>query len=410
MSGRRRAPTTPPWSASASAAAAMTAFACAVVVTTEFVVIGLLPALMRDLAITAAEAGRLVSGFALASAILGPPLTMAADRLAPHRVLAATLAVFAAGSLATALAPDYAVALTARLAQGAALPVLVSVGSVAVADLAGPGGEGRAVAAVYMGVATAMVIAIPGGVLVADVAGWPACFLALAALAAVGAGVLGTRFPRPGEPSRAASKAQRVAQALILGQSAVLAHLLLSALLFTAMFTAYSYLAAFLETTAGFDGTAIAAALMGFGASGLLGNWIAGRVAGSGPTAATAGVALALALAMAAASLTGGATALLLPLLVLWGAAHTAAFVLCQLRVMRAAPTAPAFAAALNISACNLGIAAGAVIGGWVTARHGIAAIGFAGAALAAGTLITAVAILWLDRCRTPRAEPAPPG
>jgi MFS transporter, DHA1 family, inner membrane transport protein len=159
------------------------------------------------------------------------------------------------------------------------------------------------------------------------------------------------------------------------------------------MFAAYTYLAALLEAIAGFDGRRIAGALMGFGIAGLLGNWMAGRVADRGATAATAGVAFVLMLAMAAVSLVGGRLILLLPLLAVWGAAHTAAFLLCQVRVMLVAPSAPAFASSLNISAGNVGIAAGAVAGGWIVDHYGIGAVGFGGAALAASVLAIAVAV-----------------
>lgn len=61
---------------------------------------------------------------------------------------------------------------------------------------------------------------------------------------------------------------------------------------------------------------------------------------------------------------------------------------------MLAAPAAPAFASSLNIAACNLGIAAGAVMGGWIVDHHGIGMIGFGGAVLAAFALVVALA-LW---------------
>lgn len=367
--------------------AAMLAFATAVVVTTEFGVVGLLPAMARDLGVSVVEAGRFVSWFALASALLGPPLTIAASRMDPGRAVAVGLAAFAIGNLAAALAPGYALLLAVRVVQGAILPALVSVGSAAIAERAGPGQEGRAVAWVYLGVAVALVLAVPGGVVVAEHGGWQRSFLCLALLAALAAAIVGAAFPRVASPP-----APIAVQARILRGPMLQAHLALSALLFAAMFAAYSYLAAFLETVAGFDGARIAAALMGFGIAGLVGNWIAGRVVDRGPTAATAGVAFVLMLALAAVSLAGGRLMLLLPLLAVWGAAHTAAFLLCQVRVMLSAPTAPAFASSLNIAACNLGIAAGAEAGGWIVEVHGIGAVGYGGAALAAPALAMALA------------------
>jgi MFS transporter, DHA1 family, inner membrane transport protein len=367
--------------------AAMLAFATAVVVTTEFIVVGLLPEMARDLEISVVEAGRFTSWFALASAILGPPLTIAVSRVEPGRVVGAALWAFALGNLAATLVPSYPVILSVRVVQGAALPALVSVGSVAIAKLAGQGREGQAVALVYLGVVVAIVVAVPAGVVLAEGGGWTSSFLCLAMLAAVAALLVGRAFPRQDMASASIS-----CQATILRRPMVQAQLLLSGALFTAMFAAYTYLAAILEMVAGFDAKRIAVALMGYGIAGVLGNWIAGRVVDRAPTAASAGVAALLMLTLAAVSLAGGRLLLLLPLLALWGAAHTAAFLLCQVRVMLAAPGAPAFASSLNIAACNAGIAAGAEAGGWIVDQHGIGAIGFGAAVLAAVALAIAVA------------------
>jgi MFS transporter, DHA1 family, inner membrane transport protein len=222
--------------------AAMVAFATAVVVTTEFIVVGLLPEMARDLEISVVEAGRFVSWFALASALLGPPLTIAASRIEPGRVVAAALWAFALGNLAATLAPSYPAILAVRVVQGAALPALVSVGSAAIAKLAGAGREGQAVALVYLGVVAAIVLAVPAGVVLAERGGWTSSFLCLALLAAIAAVLVGGAFPREGLAEPASPKTQ----ATILRQPLVQANLLLSGLLFTAMFAAYTYLAAFL--------------------------------------------------------------------------------------------------------------------------------------------------------------------
>jgi predicted MFS family arabinose efflux permease len=312
----------------------------------------------------------------------------------PRRVVAAGLWAFALGNFAAVLMPSYPLILAVRVVQGAILPALVSVGSVAIATLAGPGKEGRAVALVYLGVVVALVLAVPGGVVLAEHGGWQLSFLCLALLAVIAAAILGAAFPRLGT----SGPASIAAQARIMRRPMLQAHLGLSALLFAATFAAYSYLAAFLETIAGFDGGRIAAALMGFGIAGVLGNWVAACVVDRGPTTASAGVAFVLMLAMAAVSFAGGGLLPLVALLAVWGAAHTAAFLLCQVRVMLAAPVAPAFASSLNIAACNLGIAAGAEAGGWIVGQHGIGAIGYGGGALAGLALAVALAMARLGQ------------
>lgn len=137
-------------------------------------------------------------------------------------------------------------------------------------------------------------------------------------------------------------------------------HLLLSCILFAGMFAGYTYIAAMLSALANLDAATIGWAPMGIGFAGVFGNWLAGRVVDRDPLAATAWVAFALAFAMAAVAPAGQSLSGLLGLAVgLWGAAHMAAFVTSQVRVMRAGGEAAAFAISLNISVCNLGIGLG---------------------------------------------------
>jgi DHA1 family inner membrane transport protein len=328
-------------------------FAIFVVVTTEFVVVGLLPAMARDLNVSLAETGWFVTWFATAAALLGPPLTMLGSRYDPRHVIVATALVFAAGNLAVALAPQYSVVVAVRVLQGCALPVFASIAIVAAARLAGAGRAGWANSLVNIGVVAATVVGIPAGTMVADAAGWPASFAALALLGLISAALIAARFPRLGilKPRSLRTEAS------LLWRPAFLARLLLSGILFTAMFAGYTYIAAFvgelLGATTGHDGAILGGMLIGFGLAGVFGNWIAGRVVDRDPIAATGWVALVLALAMAATGLSGASPTLLILLVGIWGAAHTAAFVFCQVSAMAAGSDAPAFALSLNMSVCN---------------------------------------------------------
>jgi MFS transporter, DHA1 family, inner membrane transport protein len=367
----------------------LVAFATAVVVATEFIAIGLLPAMSRDLEISLGEAGHFVSVFALGSAVLGPLVTMPAVRWQPRVVMVVALVPFALGNLAAAVLPGYGVVLATRLLQGAALPVLVSIGSAAVADLAGPGREGRAVAVVYIGVIAGTVIAMPAGTVLADAIDWRISFLLLGCLSLAAAWGVYIAFPRMDEGPPAMMRDQ----ISILYQPIVWAQLLLSALLFTAMFTPYTYLAALLESVADLSATGLAGMLAWFGLAGIPGNMIAGRLSDSRPTQMTSGIALILVMAWLALAYAGNGLAILLPLLAIWGAAHAAAFLSSQIRVMQSAPSAPAFAAALNISAANIGIAAGATAGGAIIEQASVAATGLGGAALAVVAVVLASAL-----------------
>jgi DHA1 family inner membrane transport protein len=366
------------------------ATATTVVVATEFIIVGLLPVLMRDLAISAAEGAYLVAGFALSASLLGPPLTLAASPMSSRRVLIGTLLLFAAADLAAVLWPTFPMLLAVRIVQGAALPVFVGVGAATISRLSPPESRGRSLALANTGFVLGVVFALPAGVALAEGGQWAPSFIALALLALASGGLVATFLPRAGEVRHSGSEG---ASRLLL-EPRFTAHLFLSVAIFAAMFSAYTYLALWLAEIAGLISQQIALALAGFGIAGLIGNTAAAWIADRAPLRATVLAISALALAAVGISLTGQPF-VRIALFVVWGMGHTAAVALCQVRVTLAGRSAPAFAMAMNISAANLGIALGALVGGWVVEVWGVNAIGWgaAGLALVAITLAAAMAI-----------------
>jgi predicted MFS family arabinose efflux permease len=181
-------------------------------------------------------------------------------------------------------------------------------------------------------------------------------------------------------------------QAAILKDGKILAYLALSAVIFTAMFAGYTYLADFLGQVTGFNGTTVGWILMGFGGVGVLGNWAAGRIVDRGPLFATilATGLLTVTTAIAAPAAAEGRRDLL-TVLAAWGFAQGASFVINQVRVMKAAPAdAQAFAASLNVSVCNVGIGLGAIVGGRAVALFGIGRVDYLAAAIGLIALIIA--------------------
>lgn len=375
----------------------------AIVVAIEFVVVGLLPSMAHDLGIGLAGAGGLVSAFAFSAALLGPPLTLAAARVEPRRILTLVAATFGVGNLVAAAIPRYDLLWVVRIVEGAALPVFISVGAGAIAGLAGPRRQARAIARVNIGTIAGLVVAVPAGVALGAAADWRAVFAGLGLLALAGAAVLSLKFPVIAPPREFGIGRQ----AAILRSPVFIGHLVLSAAGFAAMFASYAYLAAILEIGAGYHGAQVALLLMGFSAIGLIGNDLGGRVAARWPIAGTVAALLIVCLAVGAISLLGAGSGLFLPLLAIWGAAHAAGFILCQIRVLDAGERAPAFAMSLNIAACNLGIAVGALAGGVLIETSGLSALGGGTAAftmLAAGA---AMIVIWLGRRDPVEAGPA---
>lgn len=362
-----------------SASIAILAVAAFAIVTTEFLIIGLLPALARDLGISVTTAGQFVTLFAVVVMVCGPFLTAALANVERKRLFIAILVLFAVSNALAAVASNVWVLAVARLLPALALPVFWGTASETAAQIAGPDKGGSAVSKVYFGISAAMLFGIPLGTLASDAIGWRGAFALLAVLSLVIAILMYVSMPtvRSSQPARMAD------QAKILKSGFFLANVALSILVFTAMFTGYTYLAEMLEKSAGIASAQVGWWLMGFGAVGLFGNWLGGLWVDKKPLITTALFCILLAVGMAAAMAFSGASIWFAIALGIWGIANTALYPVCQIRVMKAASQAQALAGTINVSAANGGIALGAVIGGLSISAWGPGNVGYVSAAIA---------------------------
>jgi len=378
----------------ANMAIAILALAGFVIVTTEFLIIGLLPSMARDLGISISDAGLLVTLFAFTVMLFGPPLTAMLSHLDRKKTFVAILIIFAASNALAAVSSNIWVLALARFIPALALPVFWGTASETAGMMAGPKQAGKAVARVYLGISAAMLFGIPLGTLFADAVGWRGAFWALTVLSLLMAVLLWVVMPTIAPTA----KVGLVKQAKILADPRFIINLLLSILLFTAMFTAYTYLADTLERIAMVPSAQVGWWLMGFGAVGLIGNNLGGRYVDSSPLGSTIVFALLLGVGMAASVPAAGSIPILGAVLVLWGVAHTALFPICQIRVMQTAPKAQALAGTLNVSAANAGIGLGSVIGGLTIEQLGLSAVGFVAAAIALLAIVTALIAIQMKR------------
>ena len=356
-----------------------------IIVTTEFLMVGLLPALSRDLNISIALAGQLVTLFAFTVMLFGPVLTAKLADVERKKLFTLILMVFAASNALAAVAPNIGVLALARFIPALALPVFWGTASETAGQLARPGQSGRAVGQVYLGITAALVLGVPLGTLAADSVGWRGSFWILAAVSLFIGVLMHLVMPKLPVSGRAHSDQTQTA---ILRQPRFLAHLLLSVLTFTALFTAYTYLADILERLGGIPASQVGWWLMGFGAIGMVGNPLGGSMVDRKPLAAMVLFLMLVGAGMLTAVLLAPYHLWLMVALLAWGIGYTALFVVCQVRVMQAGAQAQALAATMNISAANAGIGLGAILGGIGIDHHGLSSVGII------ATLITALAVI----------------
>lgn len=169
---------------------AVTAFAIGVA---EFIIVGILPSISSAFGISLASAGSLVGLYALALAIGTPLIVIGLGRFPRKAVLLGLIAVFLAGNLISALAPNYPLLLLGRVITALAHGSFFAIGATVAANLAREGQASKAIAVMFAGLTLAMVIGVPLGSYLGNTLGWRLPFYAVSLLALLA--LLATALP-----------------------------------------------------------------------------------------------------------------------------------------------------------------------------------------------------------------------
>ncbi|MFD0913883.1 MFS transporter [Methylophilus luteus] len=365
------------------------------ILTTEFLIVGLLPSIARDLNVSISTMGLLVTLFAFTVAAFGPFLTSFFSKYERKMLFVVILTMFGFANTLAAIAPNFGVMAFARVIPAVALPVYWALASESSVNLTGSKKAGNALSILTFGIVCATIFGIPIGALLSDAFGWRVAFGILAALAFSKAIMLQMYMPIMKITSK---KIPFLEQLSYLRDPLVLGHVVLSILIFTAMFTTYTYLADMLERLAGFDGSLVGWTLMAFGGIGLIGNWLGGKAVDWNPLWASLLFSILLCLGMLFVVPSFDVLWGMPITLGIWGIAQAAQFVVNHARLMKAVPQAPAFAASLNISGANLGIGVGAIIGGKVIDNFGIENLGFTGAFIIGCSILFTLGLIRIDK------------
>lgn len=373
---------------------------------TEFVILGLLPEVAADFAVSIPVAGYLVSVYALSVALGGIFVTAIAAGRNPKHALAWLMALFIAGNLISALASDYTTMLIGRIVAALCHGAFFGIGAVLAADLVPANRKAAAISIMFAGLTTANVLGVPFGTFLGQQFGWRSTFWAITGIGFIAlAGILALiKAPSQARPMNLRHELSAFTN------PQVWLSILVTVFGFGAMFGTFTYIAPMLTDVAGFDSSSVPWMLVLFGCGLFVGNIAGGRAADrnlnktllillAGLTAIlfTFGTALHVQWAAAVA-------------LFLLGSIGFAAVPGMQSRVLQFATQAPTFASGVNISAFNLGNALGAHLGGIaITAGLGFASPAWVGGCLAAVALLILTASVRRERAGDPGAQRVEP-
>ncbi|QES53144.1 MFS transporter [Streptomyces venezuelae] len=376
-----------PWRGWAAVCAVSLGIFC--LITSELLPVGLLTPVGAALGVSDGTAGLMVTAPGLVAGFCAPLVTVGAGRLDRRLVLCVLIALTAAANLAAALAPDFAVVLAARVFVGVSVGGFWAIAGGLAVRLVPEHQVGRATALVFGGVPTASVLGVPAGTLLGELGGWRTAFAAVGVLGLVTLTALLVLLP-PLPATRHITFPEL--PALLRENRAVRAGVVVTFLVVTGQFAAYTFVRPILQEVSGVDPEYISTLLLGYGVAGVAGNFLAGT-RDAYRTLLVVSSSLGVVLALIAV-LPGPAAGTVL--LLAWGLAYGGVSVSVQGWMIKAAPEAPEAASSLMVAMFNFAIAAGALCGGLAVDGFSAPAAPLGGAAL----MLTAAATVWVTAVR----------
>jgi len=354
------------------------------IITTEMGIVGVLPQVTNKFHISAAQAGWLVSVFALVVALSGPFVTLLASGMNRKLILSSAVFLFTVSNLVYAFTTKFELMLVFRILPAILHPVFFSIALVTAAQLVPPEKSGKAVTKVFAGITVGFAFGVPLTSFLAEHISLEAAFLFGAIVSAIaGFGIL------LGLPSMPVNQKMTYGKQLsILRKPRLWLHIVTITCIFASMFSVYSYYAEYLGQVTRMNGTWISLMLMVFGIVMIAGNFLFGEWL---QKSLKRTVFLFPLLYIAVYGLVYGLGTYFIPMIIMvivWGMVHSGGLLVSQAWLMTEAEEAPEFGNSLFVSFTNLGITVGTTIGGWFIAQLGIhqliwSGIGFALAAWA---------------------------
>jgi predicted MFS family arabinose efflux permease len=366
LSDKRPASTAPDDSRLPMAALLALAMAGFITILTEALPAGLLPQMSSDLAVSPSAVGQLVTVYAMGSLVAAIPLTAASQRFRRKPLLLYAIAGFAVVNTVTAITSNYGIMLVARFCAGVSAGLLWALIAGYAARMVSDRLKGRAIAVAMVGTPLALSLGIPAGTLMGSAIGWRSTFAIMTALTVILIGWVWAKVPD--YPGSNISGRESIAGTLgIAGIKSVLVVTLLFVLAHNIL---YTYIAP-LVVPAGLD-QKLDKVLLVFGVMAIVGIAIVGYMIGRWLRELVLASTLLFAAAALLLGIWGDVPELFWLATGLWGLAFGGAATLFQTAAANTAGQASDVAQSMIVTAWNLAIAGGGILGGLLLEQSGV--------------------------------------
>ncbi|GKV91315.1 MFS transporter [Pectobacterium carotovorum] len=344
------------------------ATAAFITILTEALPAGLLPQMAQGLAVSEAWVGQTVTIYAMGSLATAIPLTAATQGVRRRPLLLAAIAGFAVANAITAFSGSYVLTMAARFLAGVSAGLLWALLAGYAARMVPEHQKGRAIAIAMVGTPLALSLGVPAGTFLGNVIGWRMCFGMMSGLALIL--MLWVRIQVPDFAGQSAGKRLSLGRVFTMaGVRPVLCAVLAFVLAHNIL---YTYIASFLAAVGMVAQTGLV--LLVFGVTSLLGIWIVGVLIDRYLRALTLACSALFCLSVLALCVAGDVLAVVYAAVAVWGLAFGGAATLFQTALVRMAEGGTDVAQSMLVTAWNMGIAGGGIIGGVLLERLGVAA------------------------------------
>ncbi|EAP9121558.1 sugar transporter [Salmonella enterica] len=357
--------------------------------TTEFVPVGLLSDIAESFHMQTAQVGIMLTIYAWVVAVMSLPFMLLTSQMERRKLLICLFVLFIASHVLSFLAWNFTVLVISRIGIAFAHAIFWSITASLAIRLAPAGKRAQALSLIATGTALAMVLGLPIGRVVGQYFGWRTTFFAIGMGALITLLCLIKLLPKlPSEHSGSLKSLP-----LLFRRPALMSLYVLTVVVVTAHYTAYSYIEPFVQNVAGLSANFATVLLLILGGAGIIGSLVFGKL---GNRHASSLVSIAIALLVVCLLLllpAADSEAHLAILSIFWGIAIMVIGLGMQVKVLALAPDATDVAMALFSGIFNIGIGAGALAGNQVSLHWSMSAIGYIGAIPACAALVWAVLI-----------------
>ena len=143
----------------------------------EFVMMGILPDVAKDLHISIPQAGHFISAYALGVCVGAPGMVLVARTRPLKHILLGLMVIYICGNLCAAVSVNYWMMLMMRFISGLPHGAFFGVGSIVAERVADKGKSSQAVALMVSGMTIANLFGVPLGTFMSNIMSWRIPFL-----------------------------------------------------------------------------------------------------------------------------------------------------------------------------------------------------------------------------------------